>query len=34
VQINTQELYKDVQTHWQEQMNGWLVEFNKSSRER
>jgi hypothetical protein len=34
IQINTKELFKKVQMHWQEQMNGWLVEFNSSSRQR
>jgi len=34
VQINTKELYKNVQMHWQEQMNAWLVEFNESSKQR
>jgi len=34
VKINTKELYNEVQMHWQEQMNAWLVEFEESSRQR
>jgi len=34
IQINTQDLYKDVQMHWQEQMNAWHNEFTELSRKR
>ena len=34
IKVNTQELLDLAKTHWQEQMNAWLVEFQNNSKER
>jgi len=34
VQVNKKELLSKTKQHWQEQMNGWLIEFQESSRQR
>jgi len=34
VKVNTKELLNLAKMHWQEQMNGWLDEFEKNSKER
>lgn len=34
VKVNTQELLRVAKTHWQEQMNGWLVEYEENNKER
>ncbi len=34
VKVNTQELLEIAKTHWQEQMNGWLVEYEENNKER
>ena len=34
IKVNTKELLNLAKMHWQEQMNGWLVEFEKNSKER
>jgi hypothetical protein len=34
VKINAQELLQLAKSHWQEQMNGWLTEYEENSKER
>jgi len=34
VKINVQELLQLAKSHWQEQMNGWLTEYEENSKER
>lgn len=34
VKINTQELLHLAKTHWQEQMNGWLIEYEENRKQR
>lgn len=34
VQVNAQELKNHMQLRWQEQMNGWLVEYQELSKQR
>ena len=34
VKVNPQELYRTAVSHWQEQMNAWLVDFEEQSRNR
>ena len=34
VKVNTQELLDLAKSHWQEQMNAWLVEFENNSKKR
>ena len=34
VSVNRSELLLKTKQHWQEQMNGWLFEFQESSRQR
>lgn len=34
VRVNPKELYREAVSHWQEQMNAWLVEFEEQSQNR
>lgn len=34
VKVNTHELLHLAKSHWQEQMNGWLSEYEENSKER
>ena len=34
VKVNPQELYRTAVSHWQEQMNAWLADFEEQSKNR